>query len=84
MHSNGILIIISSFFIRSIRQHKAVLLNVCMELNNRAKKNCAGLTYIRYTDPTKHATAAKYIRSNCHTYLHIKIVFRRYYSRYFA
>ena len=28
VHSNGILIIISSFFIRSIRQHKAVLLNV--------------------------------------------------------
>ena len=28
VHSNGILLIISSFFIRSIRQHKAVLLNV--------------------------------------------------------
>ena len=51
-----------------------------MELNDRAKKMCAGLTYIRHTDLTKHATAAKYIRSNCHTYLHIKIVFRRYYD----
>ena len=39
------------------------------------KKNCAGLTYIRYTELTKHATAAKYIRSNCHTYLHMKISF---------
>ena len=28
VHSNGILIIISSFFIQSIRQHKAVLFNV--------------------------------------------------------
>ena len=45
-----------------------------MELNDGAKKNCAGLTYFCYTDLTKHATAAKYIRSNCHTYLHIKIV----------
>ena len=59
VHSNGILIIISPFFIRSIRQHKAVLLNVCMELNDRAKKYCAGLTYIRYTDLTKHATASQ-------------------------
>ena len=24
-----------------------------MELNDRAKKNCAGLTFIRYTDLTK-------------------------------
>ena len=43
----------------------------CMELNDSAKKNCGSLTYIRYTDRTKHATAAKYIRSSCHTYLHI-------------
>ena len=51
VHSNGkrILIIISSFFIRSIRQ--------CMEFNDRAKKNCAGVA--GYPVPPKNCPAGQ-------------------------
>ena len=33
---------------------------------------------------TNHATATKNIRCNCHAYLHIKIISRRYYDKYCA